>query len=173
MQIINNSFPKLQFIYLFLSFFVIYCSEKSPYIIDKEQFIEIYTRLLIIQEMEISKEYHDRLITELLDQYDITREAIDSTVVHLAKNPTEYEYVLEQVRKNLQDLSNEMKIVPEKVIEPEKKRSILSRKLPQIQKKEQEEGILPERQQRQKKEEDLLRERQKKKRELKKVQPEK
>lgn len=106
------------------------CENKVVNIIETEQFIEIYSRLIIINEMEINKEYHDRLVDELLTQNNISIADIDSTISYLNGNPTKWVDILEKVRDRLQEIRNEMKITPSQNIEPEKRESILKRKVP-------------------------------------------
>jgi hypothetical protein len=102
------------------------CAEKSATTLDNEKFIEIYARLLIIYEMEINKDHHDRLIDELFREYNTTSDQIDSTLVYLNNNPEEWVATLDNVRKKIQELRKEL--VPEESIPeniPRKKQSVL------------------------------------------------
>ncbi len=127
MLLILNSFPKLQIFFLFFLISLISCSEKAETTIDNEKFIEIYARLLIIYEMEINKEHHDRLLDEVFREYNITSDQIDSTLVNLNENPEEWVKTLEKVRNKIQELRKEL-VPDEKVPEgiPRKKRSDLN-----------------------------------------------
>ena len=107
----QNSFPKLQIILIFFLFSLFSCSEETSNALDNEKFIEIYARFLIIYEMEISKEYHDRLIEELFREFDTNTEQIDSTLAFLNRNPEKWVVTLDGVRNRIQELRKEL--VPE------------------------------------------------------------
>ena len=132
-----NSFPKLQIIFLFFLISFYSCSEKHSAPLDNEKFIEIYARLLIIYEMEISKEYHDRLLDELFREHNATKTKIDSTVSSLNRNPEAWVAILEKVRDRIQELRKEL-VPEEKVPEgiPRGKRSTLKKPFESKQKKE-------------------------------------
>ena len=123
-----KSFPILQIIFLFFLISFISCSEKHSTTIDNEEFIEIYARLLIIYEMDISKEYHDRLIDELFREHNTTLVQIDSTLSFLNENPEDWVPILEKVRDRIQELR--------KVLVPEEKvpEGILREKRPSLKK---------------------------------------
>jgi hypothetical protein len=99
-----KSFPKLQFFLIFSLVSFISCREQVSPTIDNEKFIEIYARLLIIYEMEVSKEFHDRLIDELFHDYNTSADKIDSTLVSLNNNPEQWVSILERVRKRIQEI---------------------------------------------------------------------
>ena len=82
-----KTFPKLHFFSILLIFIFIFCQSEPEIIIDSEQFIEIYSRLLIIHEMGINKEYHDRLMAELFINYNVNAAKIDSTINYLNSQP--------------------------------------------------------------------------------------
>ncbi len=132
-----KSFPKLQIIFLFFLISFISCSEETSVTIDNEKFIEIYARLLIIYEMEISKEYHDRLIDELFRVYNTTPDQIDSTLSYLNENPEKWVTTLEKVRNRIQELRKELapdEKVPEGI--PRGKRSAIKEPVRSKQQKE-------------------------------------
>ena len=49
-----KTFPILQITIFFMFFILVSCEEENRNIINNDQFIEIYARLLIIHEMEIN-----------------------------------------------------------------------------------------------------------------------
>jgi hypothetical protein len=81
---------------------------------DNEKFIEIYARLLIISEMDINKDYHDRLIAELYRDFKISATEIDSSIAYLNTNPEMWANILEKTRDKIQEIRKE-KIAEEKV----------------------------------------------------------
>jgi hypothetical protein len=104
-----KTFQKLQFI-LFLSFLVLFsCQKEKERIIDDQQFIEIYARLLIIYEMNINKDYHDRLVEEVFDKFNVTAAQVDSTVTSLNAQPKKWVEILTQVRERIHDIREDMK----------------------------------------------------------------
>lgn len=117
MIIVPKSFPKLQIFFLCILISFTACTDKPVSTVDNEKFIEIYARLLIIYELEVSKEYHDRLIDELFREYQITADQIDSTLSYLNHNPEEWVSTLDQIRKRIQALRNEFS--PEEKSGPE------------------------------------------------------
>lgn len=110
----QNSFPKLQIILIFFLLSLFSCSEKTTNTLDNEKFIEIYARFLIIYEMEVSKEYHDRLIGELFREFDTTIEQVDSTLAYLNRNPEKWVTTLDGVRNRIQEIRKEL--VPQEEI---------------------------------------------------------
>lgn len=100
----GKSFPKLQFFFLFVLISFSSCSDNNVPTIDNEEFIEIYARLLIIYELEVSKDYHDRLIDELFRHYQTTPAQLDSTLSYFNQNPEEWVTILDEVRKKIQAL---------------------------------------------------------------------
>jgi hypothetical protein len=103
----RKTFPKLQFIFLFGLFMVYSCEQKAEMTIESEQFIEIYSKLLIINEMGVSKEYRDRLLDELYTNYDVNLAQIDSTLAYLNRHPQEWVEVLAAVKDSLQKMKSE------------------------------------------------------------------
>lgn len=105
----THSFQSLLIIFsLFL--IIMGCNEKKKVTIEKDQFIEIYSRLLIIHELEISKEYQDRLLGELFSEFQVTSSAIDSTIAEMNRQPDEWLDVLEQVRARIQEYKKNVEI---------------------------------------------------------------
>jgi hypothetical protein len=104
-----KSFPKLQIFLIFVLFFAFFCEKEKTTTIKKEQFIEIYARLLIINEMKVDKEFQDRLLQELYTNNNITTADIDSTVSSYNSNHREWVEIFDLVRKKIQEIRNEYK----------------------------------------------------------------
>ncbi len=105
MIIITKSFPRLQFL-LLLSILItlLSCEQNKRINIDNEQFIEIYSRLLIIYELEVKKDIQHRLIDELFNEYKVTGTEVDSVINHLNSNPKEWVEILAQVRDHIKEI---------------------------------------------------------------------
>lgn len=116
----RKSFPKIHFFLFFSIFTLICCSSESEKKIDNEQFIEIYSRLLIIHEMDISKEYHDRLVIELFEKYNVTAAEIDSTVSYLNLYPDQWIDILSKVKDRINEIKKRVTPETRKTIEPKK-----------------------------------------------------
>ena len=108
-----KSFPKLQIIFIFLLIFLLSCSSERSNVLDNEKFIEIYARLLIISEMDINKEYQDRLIGELFRDYGVSRAEIDSSITYFNAHQEEWVEILGKARDKIQEIRKEM-VVEEK-----------------------------------------------------------
>jgi hypothetical protein len=122
MKMKSNSFPKLQiflFFFLFLSFS---CQKEKILIINKEQFIEIYARLLIINELRVKNEFLDSLVQELYSDNNITTANIDSTVSYYNSNPGEWVEVYNLVRERIQEIKTDLKAVPDSLSPKQRKR---------------------------------------------------
>lgn len=115
-----KSFPKIQFFLIIVVSVLLSCQSEPKNIIDNEQFIEIYSRLLIIHEMEINKEYHDRLIQELFDNYHVTSADVDSTVNYLNKHPENWLYILSKVKDRINEIKKKMTPQASKTSEADK-----------------------------------------------------
>jgi len=107
MIFITKSFPKLKNIFIFLLVILFSCSADQPQALDNEKFIEIYARLLIISKMDISKEYQDRLITEMYRDFNISAADIDSSVAYLNAHPENWVEILEKTRDKIQKIRTE------------------------------------------------------------------
>jgi low affinity Fe/Cu permease len=102
-----KTFPKLQ---IFISFFLIFlysCQKEEALTIDKEQFIEIYARLLIINEMKIKKGIRDSLFQKLYSDNKIMTSELDSSISHYNSNPTEWVEIYNLVREKIQKIRSE------------------------------------------------------------------
>jgi len=109
MKMKPKSFPKLQIILPFFLFFLFSCQEEKTSTINKEQFIEIYTRVLIINEMKIKKSFRDSLLQEMYSEENITTADIDSSISYFNSNPREWVEIYNRVRERMQDIKNKIK----------------------------------------------------------------
>jgi hypothetical protein len=102
-----KTFPKLQIILALLIIFLQFCQKKEKLIIDEDQFIEIYARLLIINELKVEKSFHDRLLQDLFNENNVTSDEIDSTVSYYNSNPKEWVYIYNRVREKILKIKGE------------------------------------------------------------------
>ena len=80
------------------------CSKKdSPNITDSD-FISIYAKLSIINELNVNKEYHDKLVAELLNEFNIQVSDIQKSVEFYQKNPRQWLTILERVKDEIAKL---------------------------------------------------------------------
>jgi len=107
MNIKSKTFPKLQIFLSFFLFFLFSCQKEETLTIDKEQFIEIYARLLIINEMKIRKEFRDNLFQKLYSDYKITTNELDSTISYYNSNPGEWVEIYNLVREKIQKIRSD------------------------------------------------------------------
>jgi hypothetical protein len=98
-------------------FFLQFCQKEESLTIDKEQFIEIYARLLIINELRVSKSVQDRLLNELYTESNVTLTEIDSTVSYYNSNPREWVDIYNRVREKIQKIKSEYQIDSSKKVD--------------------------------------------------------
>ena len=108
----TKSFPKLQTIFMILPIILFSCQKDKTLVINKEQFINIYARILIINQMTIDKKIHNHLLQELYDQNNITQANIDSTVSYYNSNPQEWVEIYDRIRKTILELKNNYETKP-------------------------------------------------------------
>jgi len=99
-----NSFPVLVLFSLIFFFLNSGCGIKQPQVIAKKQFIEIYARLLIIDEMELSPEYKQLLRNEVLQQYKTTRADLYRTIEFYNSQPEKWVDILGKTRDRIDQL---------------------------------------------------------------------
>ena len=107
MKMKSKSFPKLQIIFIILVFFLQFCQKEQASVIDTDKFIEIYSRLLIINELKVEKETRDRLIRELFNKNNVSATEIDSTVSYYNSKSREWVTIYKRVREKIQNLKSE------------------------------------------------------------------
>lgn len=90
--------------FLFLLFvFFIGCSSNDNPTLSESNFISMYARLTIINELNIDKEYHDKLIEELLLEFNIQVADIQKSVDFYQKNPQKWLKILEKVKDQISE----------------------------------------------------------------------
>ena len=117
MKMKSKSFPKLHFFCLFVSVFLQFCQKEEALLIDKEQFIEIYARLLIINELRVNKSDQDRLLNELYTTNNVSLAEIDSTVSYFNSHPREWVEIYNRVREKIQKIKSDYQIDSSKNID--------------------------------------------------------
>jgi hypothetical protein len=99
-----KSFPILLLLMMFFLFYDTGCRSRDQKIISKREFIEIYARLLIIDEMELSPEYKQLLRTELFKQYKKSRSDIERTIDYYNTRPEDWIDLLRRIRDRIEEL---------------------------------------------------------------------
>ena len=107
----HKSFPKLQIFSFFILFMLLACSTEEKEIINEHKFIEVYARLMIINEADINKKDHPRLVEELLRKYQVESEQIRNTLEYYNNNPDKWANILRQIRDRIKELRNNPDIV--------------------------------------------------------------
>ena len=77
--------------------------ENNPKLSESD-FIKIYANLSIINELNISKEYHDKLVEELLSEFNIQVSDIQKSIEFYQKNPHQWLDIIEKVKKRIEEL---------------------------------------------------------------------
>lgn len=96
---------KLCSTFLLLFYFIFSsCTSNDNPTISKSDFISIYAKLTIINELSVSKEYHDKLVEELLYEFNIQVADIQKSVEIYQKNPRQWLTILEKVKNRIDEL---------------------------------------------------------------------
>ena len=103
-----KTFHKLQ-IFTILLTFCISCGSKNPDLIEQNQFIEMYARLLIINEMAIEKDQQDLLLQKLMHRYQVTNEDLENTLNYYNAHPEEWIPILSKIRERIKDIKSKGK----------------------------------------------------------------
>ena len=91
--------PRLCSTFLYLLFILfLSCSSIDSPTISESDFISIYAKLTIINELNVSKEYHDNLVEELLYEFNIQVTDIQKSVDFYQKKPRQWLTILEKVK---------------------------------------------------------------------------
>jgi hypothetical protein len=107
MKLLHKSFPKLQ-IFICLCIFFSSCSEERP-VIEDAKFVEFYARLLIINEMQINDEKHDQLVEKLMQEYQISSEALKQTLKYYNEYPEKWVEILSKIRTRLNEIKDKQR----------------------------------------------------------------
>jgi len=107
MQIFSKSFPKLQIFVILCIFFS--CRVDETNIIEEKKFTEFYSRLLIIQEMNINDEKHTQLLQKLMNAYQVSEKELARTMQYYQSYPERWVDVLSKIRNQLNELRTKRK----------------------------------------------------------------
>jgi hypothetical protein len=99
-----KTFPLLLLVVIFFSWSSKSCRQEHPQVIGPKQFIEIYARLLIIDEMDLTPEYKELLRQELMQKYKITRTDIDQTITYYNSQPEKWVEILAKTRDRIEQI---------------------------------------------------------------------
>lgn len=99
------------FLLLFI-FILLSCSSNDDLNISESDFITIYANLTIISELNVSKDYHDKLVEELLHEFNIHVADIQKSVEFYQKNPRQWLTILEKVKDKISDLRKKDRGIP-------------------------------------------------------------
>lgn len=97
---------------IFLILLLLGCKSENEPIISEDDFILIYAKLSIINELNVNKEYHDRLVSELLFEFNIQVYDIQRTVEFYQKNPRQWLTILEKVKEEIINLRRKETVKP-------------------------------------------------------------
>lgn len=102
----------LQTCSFFLFFYcisLISCTFSEDSIINETDFVTIYAHLSIINELNVSQDYHDKLVEELLVEFNIQVSDIQKTVDFYQQKPREWLLILEKVKNKIDELKKKNK----------------------------------------------------------------
>jgi hypothetical protein len=100
-----KTFHKLQ-IFAILLTFSISCGSKNPDLIEQNQLIELYARLLIINEMAIEKDQQDSLVENLMHSFQVTNEDLEKTLNYYNDHPEEWVPILNKIRERIKEIKS-------------------------------------------------------------------
>ena len=97
--------PRLCSTFLYLLFILfLSCSSIDSPTISESDFISIYAKLTIINELNVSKEFHDQLVEELLYEFNIQVTDIQKSVAFYQKKPRQWLTILGKVKDKITEL---------------------------------------------------------------------
>jgi hypothetical protein len=97
---------------LFLIFAFISCTSKDDPTISESDFITIYANLTLINELNVNNDYHDKLVQELLHEFNIQVADIQKSIVFYQKNPRQWLEILEKVKVKISELRKIERAIP-------------------------------------------------------------
>jgi hypothetical protein len=80
------------------------CRSENEPIISENDFIVLYAKLTIINELNVNKERQDRLVAELLYEFNIQMSDIQKSVDFYQKKPRQWLAILEKVKEEINNL---------------------------------------------------------------------
>jgi len=96
---------KLCSTFLLLMLFLLFnCTSKDNPTINESDFISIYSKLTIINELNASQEHRNKLVEELLFEFNIQVADIQKSVDFYQKNPRQWLEILEKVKNKITEL---------------------------------------------------------------------
>ena len=103
-----NSFHSIKYILIFISFLVFFCNRETAPGIDEEEFIEVYARFLIINELRAADSLKISYQDQLLTANAMTREDLKNSIAFFRSDPQRWVGILEQLRDRIKILKTEM-----------------------------------------------------------------
>lgn len=80
------------------------CNQINSSKIDENKFIIIYSRLLVLNKLNISDQFKNKLITNLLQKYNVKSKHIQSSIAYYQQNPQDWAELLEKVNAQIIEL---------------------------------------------------------------------
>ena len=97
--------PKFCSTFLMLMLYLLSsCASLNNPTISDSDFISIYAKLTIINELNVNKEHHDKLVEELLLEFNIQVNDIQKSVDFYQQNPRQWLEILEKVKNKIAEL---------------------------------------------------------------------
>jgi len=97
--------PKFCSTFLMLMLYLLSsCASLTNPTISDSDFISIYAKLTIINELNVNKEHHDKLVEELLLEFNIQVNDIQKSVDFYQQNPRQWLEILEKVKNKIAEL---------------------------------------------------------------------
>jgi hypothetical protein len=80
------------------------CTSKNDLTLSESDFITVYAKLTIIDELNISKDNRDHLVEELLREFNIQVADIQNSIKFYQNNPRQWLTILERVKDKISEL---------------------------------------------------------------------
>ena len=107
----KKTFPNNKNIIYLLTILLICCSPASKNIVNDEDFINIYSYLLIINELKINKEKKEALTAGVLKNNNVLMEDINQAILYYKQKPEDWVIILQKVRDRIRKLKTENNIL--------------------------------------------------------------
>ena len=88
------------------------CSFDNTRSLDETEFIDVYARLTIINELNTNKEHQNKLVEELLYEFNIQVNDIQNSVEIYQENPRQWLSFLEKVKDKINELRKKESAIP-------------------------------------------------------------
>ena len=88
------------------------CSSNNSHTLDETEFIEVYARLTIINELKTNKDHYNKLVEELLYEFNIHVGDIQKSVNIYQNNPRQWLQILEKVKDKINVLRKKESAIP-------------------------------------------------------------